>query len=163
MASQKAWARKGGTDHQSNAAPPSRLCHFEVTRPKKWETKEERDRGKLAADFYLCSARFDLQADEGVSCEFETLFIVMYCGTMSSCDAIVVQCTIVMQLWCNCKAIVMQCIKVQLRPCHIQRFAFAVITLLWCWQTDHQHHQPGHHYYHGCQHHHLYHLYCYVG
>ena len=82
--------------------PTLHLLHVSVTLrsldQKKWETKEERDRGKLAADFYLCSARFDLQADEGVSCEFETLFIVMYCGTMSSCDAIVVQCTIVMQL-----------------------------------------------------------------
>ena len=102
MASQKAWALEGGRDHHSNAAPPSRLCHFEVTRPKKWETKEERDRGKLAADFYLCSAGFDLQADEGRERELETLFIVMYCGTVHNSDVFV------MQFWCNCDAIVMQ-------------------------------------------------------
>ena len=49
--------------------PKLHLLHVSVTLrsldQKKWETKEERDRGKLAADFYLCSAGFDLQADEG--------------------------------------------------------------------------------------------------
>ena len=49
--------------------PTLHLLHVSVTLrsldQKKWETKEERDRGKVAADFYLCSAGFDLQADEG--------------------------------------------------------------------------------------------------
>ena len=50
--------------------PTLHLLHVSVTLrsldQKKWETKEERDRGKLAADFYLCSVGFDLQADEGL-------------------------------------------------------------------------------------------------
>ena len=82
--------------------PTLHLLHVSVTL-RSLDPKNGRQRRKETAEnwlrtFIYAAPGLICKLMRGVSWEFETLFIVMYCGTMSSCDAIVVQCTIVMQL-----------------------------------------------------------------
>ena len=94
------WLRKRlELEKEGQINPTLHLLHVSVTL-RSLDPKNGRQRRKETAEnwlrtFIYAAPGLICKLMRGVSCELETLFIVIYCGTMHNSDATV------MQLWYN--------------------------------------------------------------